>query len=165
MPGPERFGARPTQDVVRGSYLANECLARALIPGILVPPNVKNNLGVGVCLDKLRGEDRASRVCDRRAVAEDLIELRGSDLAVVIQDAPVVRVHFELPPLQIYPLVRVEGLLEQNVSAMVGVVIAQGDEGLLQRLGAGARKSDAENLHRLLSHTRRCIRQPVDCAF
>src|SRR5690349_1513934 len=77
---PERFGARPTQDVVRGSYLANECLARALIPGILVPPNVKNNLGVGVCLDKLRGEDRASRVCDRRAAAEDLVELRGSDL-------------------------------------------------------------------------------------
>lgn len=53
-------------------------------------------------------------------------------------------VRIEFLPSELRPFLAVEGLFEQDVPAVVGIIIAENQEGMLKGFGAGARQADAD---------------------
>lgn len=60
------------------------------------------------------------------------------------------------------PLLAVAGLLVDDVPSVKGMVVAQPEQGMLERLCSCARHADAEHLHGLGSLARRRVGHGVD---
>lgn len=70
-----------------------------------------------------------------------------------------------LLPAELDPLLGVVGLLIDDIPAVVRVIVAQRQERVLQRLGAGARQSYAQHLHGLVAPAGWWLGHGVDMVF
>lgn len=136
VPHLEPLGGEPGQEPERPALVdADGHLDRALLPRGQVPADVQDDLRVGIGLDHLGREARGGGVGHGDAVAQELVELGRGDVTVAVWRAGIEPFLAREP----HPAADVVGFFEQDVPAVVGVVVAEHDQGLLEGLGGRLR--------------------------
>lgn len=139
MPAPETGSRSPGHEPeVPEGLAAGDGGGDAVVPGVFVRAVVEDYFCGGVGLDELGGEDGGDGVGEGGGVADEGVKVEGGEGCAAGRGAePFLAAELD-------PFLGVVRFFVDDVPAVVGVVVAEGEEGVLEGFGAASGEADAD---------------------
>ncbi len=152
MPRPKALPIQPTRNPKPPALIrVHQRPIQTLLPRIQIPPHIQHHLRLRIRRHHLRGKNTRRRIRHRDTVPQQRVKLPRGNHRPLPPPLPAVNIPsaagVPLLPRQSHPARRVHFLVVHNVPPVVGVIVAEVEQGLLEGLGARAREADAEDFH------------------
>lgn len=142
MPAPPQLRIKPTREInnLAIPYIQQRIL-RTPMPRVHIRAHIQHHLCIGIRIDEFHGKHARRDVSDSNAMADESVEFCGGYGGC----SGFVAVPFSFGEAR--PGLKAEAFFKGHVEAVEGVVVAEGEEGLLEGFGAGAWHAYAYYLH------------------